>query len=255
MMFRMVLEVVQFELARSLTWGRFSLWLVLVGFPIALIAALQFLGMPPRSDEVLGSIVYFLIPEVMCLLALLLWATPVVSTEIEGQTWGYLALRTSGRREVILGKYTTAVLWSLSATLLSVTICTLLLGDAGSIKLWFVLCLLCVLSSFAHASLYLLIGVVFHRRTIVTAVFYTGAIEYGLSFVPALANKLTINYRLRGLLSNWMDWDLTRSSAEVLLGSESTSTHLTVLFLLTLLLLGLSLAKVRWSEFPTQQVG
>ena len=226
-----------------------------VGFPIVLIGMLRLNGIGQGAGEFWGIRLYFLCPEVLCLLALLLWATPVVSTEIEGQTWGYLAMRPSGRCEVILGKYLTAVIWSVSATLVSVTACVALLGARGGFKLWVVMCLLCVISSLAHAALYLLIGVLFHRRTIVTAVFYTGAVEYGLSFVPAVANKLTINYRLRGLLSNWMDWEAVRSRAENVFGSEPSSIHLGVLMLMTVTLLGLAIAKVMFSQFPTQQEG
>ncbi len=255
MMLRIILSVVKFELARSLTAGRIGIWLLLVLFPVALVGTLRLNEVPQNSAEAWGIMLYFLVPEVVCLLGLLLWATPVVSTEIEGQTWSYLALRPSGRREVILGKYLTAVVWSFSATVVSSTLSVVLMGDAGGLRLWFVMCVLSGLSALAHASLYLLIGLLFYRRTIVTAVFYTGAVEYGLSFVPAVANKLTINYRLRGLLSNWMDWENARSAAERVFGSEPTIVHLSVLVTMTVVLLVASLAKVSLSEYPTQQEG
>lgn len=254
-MFQMIQHVVKFELSRSMTWGRISLWLVLVAFPVALVAALRLLGMPLRLVEEWGTILYFLVPEVVCLLALLLWATPVVSTEIEGQTWGYLAMRPAGRSVVIIGKYVTALIWAFSAAMVSLSICVPLMGPVGGFKLWLVMSALCFLSVIAHGALYLLIGVVFHRRTIVTAVFYTGAIEYGLSLVPALANKFTINYRLRGLLSNWMGWEQARSVSESALGSDSTTMHITVLLVMASTLLVITLVRVRRSEFPTQQVG
>ena len=180
MMLRIILSVVKFELARSLTAGRIGIWLLLVLFPVALVGTLRLNEVPQNSAEAWGIMLYYLVPEVVCLLGLLLWATPVVSTEIEGQTWSYLALRPSGRREVILGKYLTAVVWSFSATVVSSTLSVVLMGDAGGLRLWFVMCVLSGLSALAHASLYLLIGLLFYRRTIVTAVFYTGAIEYGL---------------------------------------------------------------------------
>ena len=254
-MFSIILSVVKFELARSLTPGRLAIWFLLVGFPIVLIGMLRLNGIGQGASEFWGIRLYFLCPEVLCLLALLLWATPVVSTEIEGQTWGYLAMRPSGRCEVILGKSLTAVVWTLSAALVSSTGCVLMMGTAGGFWLWLVMCVLCTISVLAHASLYLLIGVWFYRRTIVTAVFYTGAVEYGLSFVPAVANKLTINFRLRGLLANWMDWEEARSNAENVFGSASSGTHLSALLVLTLILLSLALLKVATSEFPTQQEG
>ncbi len=89
----------------------------------------------------------------------------------------------------------------------------------------------------------------------VTAVFYTVAIEYGLSLVPALANKLTINYRLRGLLSNWMEWEEARSTAENVFGSEPTWMHLLVLALMTVILLAIAIVRISKGQFPTQQEG
>ncbi len=113
-------------------------------------------------------------------MGLLLWATPVISTEIEGQTWIYLAMRRSGRSLVLLGKYLTAVLWSVSAALVSTSMCAIVMGPAGGWKLWWVICVLSVLSCIAHAALYVLIGTLFFRRTMVTAVFYTMVVRVRL---------------------------------------------------------------------------
>jgi ABC-type transport system involved in multi-copper enzyme maturation permease subunit len=250
----LVLDVIRFELRRSMTVGRGAIWITLVLFPIALISTLRIFE-PMDRPEPWGIMLYFLVPEVICLLGLLLWATPVISTEIEGQTWIYLATRRSGRSIVLLGKYMTAVLWSFTAALVAITVCTIVMGPAGGFRLWSVMCLLALFSCFAHASLYVLIGTVFFRRTIVTAVFYTLVIEYGLSLVPAVANKLTINYRLRGLLADWMNWDEARSAAENVFGSEPASIHLLVLAAFTLSLLGAAMFRVGHTEFPTQQEG
>lgn len=248
----LVLDVIRFELARSLTVGRTAIWFVLVIFPIALITVLR-LTTDSNEEEPWGFMLYFLIPEVTCLLGLLLWATPAISTEIEGQTFIYLAMRRSGRTMVLVGKYMTAVLWSLSAALVSTSICVLIMGPVGGIRLWAVMCALSILSCFAHASLYVLIGSVFFRRTMATAVFYTLVFEYGLSLVPAVANKLTVNYRLRGLLAEWMEWEDVRSAAENVFGSEPAWTHLLVLFAMTVSLLAIALVRVSRGEYPTQQ--
>ena len=191
---------------------------MLVLFPALLFGILGFTAGSTRV-EFWGLTLHFLVPEVVCLLGLLLWATPAISTEIEGQTWIYLAMRRSGRTSVLLGKYLTAVIWSVTAALTSVTICLLIVGMIGGIKLWIVMCALSILSCIAHAAIFVLIGVFFHRRTMASAVVYTLGIEYGLSLVPAVANKLTVNYRLRGLLFEWMDFsEQARSNAENVFG-------------------------------------
>ncbi|EMI23017.1 membrane protein [Rhodopirellula maiorica SM1] len=246
------LDVMRFELGRSLTIGRIAMWFLLVAFPVALIATLRSVA-PIDPIEPWGITLYFLVPEVVCLLGLLLWATPAISTELEGQTWIYLAMRRSGRSMVLLGKYLTAVAWTLSAAITAITLCVLIIGPAAGFQMWWVMCVLAVLSCFAHAALYVLIGVLFYKRTMVSAVFYTLAIEYGVSFVPALINKFTINYRLRGLLAQWMGWEEARSRAENVFGAEPAETHLLVLFALTITLLGVASFKVTRTEYPTQQ--
>lgn len=251
----LVLDVIRFELMRSRTFGRIAIWCGLVLFPVALISALRVME-PSNDPEPWGFTLYFLVPEVLCLLGLLLWATPAISTEIEGQTWIFLAMRRSGRSMVLIGKYLTAVIWTLSAALVSITLCVAIMGEAGGFRLWVVMCVLAALSCFTHAALYVVIGAIFYRRTMVTAVLYTLAIEYGMSFVPALVNKLTINYRLRGLLANWMDFsEDVRSAAENVFGAEPAATHLLVMFAITISLLGVAVFRLGHSEFPTQQEG
>lgn len=252
----LVIDVVRFEIRRSLSPGRVAIWSILVLFPIALMTAVRLLGnQTSESEEAWGMALYFLVPEVVCLLGLLLWATPAVSTEVEGQTWIYLAMRQSGRNLVLVGKYLTAVLWSCSAAFVATTVCTIIMGSAGGIWLWCVICILSLLSCLAHAALYVLIGTVFFRRTMVTAVFYTLVVEYVLAFVPAMANRLTINYRLRGLLADWMDWSTARTVTETIGGQESAWVHIVVLLATSVALLSLSILRLTWTELPTQQEG
>ncbi|NND99714.1 MAG: hypothetical protein HKN47_20540 [Pirellulaceae bacterium] len=250
----LMIDVVRFELTRSMTKGRIGIWCVLVAFPVLLFWLMNKTAGAVRIEQ-WGITLYILIPELVCLLGLLLWATPVVSTEIENQTWIYLAMRRSGRSMVLLGKYLTAIIWSLSAALVSVSLCMYFVENVGGVRLWTVLSILSILSCFAHAAIFLLIGVVFHRRTMVTAVFYTLAIEYGVSLVPAVANKMTVNYRLRGLLAEWMDWEEARSAAENVFGREPPSIHLFVLATITLVTLSLSVMWLARAEYPTQQDG
>ncbi|TWU44506.1 ABC-2 family transporter protein [Rubripirellula tenax] len=259
----MIWDIMKFELRRSLTPGRMAMWLVLVVFPIAIVATMRAIAEvtlgekyePSDFVEPFGFTVYFLVPEVTCLLGLLLWATPAISTEVEGQTWIYLAMRQSGRRMVLFGKYLTAVAWTTSAALIAASACVLVIGGPEMHRMWCVMSALVLLSCFAHAAVFLLIGVVFYRRTMVSAVAYTMVVEYGLSFIPALVNKFTINYRLRGLLANWMEWENVRTNAENIFGIEPVSTHLLVLTAITVTMLGISLYYVEHAEYPTQQEG
>ncbi|WP_436716022.1 hypothetical protein U8335_28195 [Roseiconus lacunae] len=256
------LDVLWFELRRAMTWGRIAMWVVLVAFPIAVVTAMLVniqLDLGERYDpqemiQPFGMAMYVLITEVSCLLGLLLWAAPAISTEIEGQTWVYLTVRTHGRWSVLVGKYLAAVIWTLTSTLTALTISCCVVGTEIGNELWWVLAKLCVLSCVAHAALYLLIGCLFYRRTMVAAVVYMMAVEFVASFIPALVNKLTINYRLRGLLADWMQWEEARSRAENIFGNEPASTHLLMLTVMTAVLLLAAIWRVERTEFPTGQV-
>ncbi|MEM6468879.1 MAG: hypothetical protein AAF802_04870 [Planctomycetota bacterium] len=256
-------DVLVFELRRSFTVGRLAIWMFLTLFPVVIVATMMGivrynLGSDYNAQDAVkpfGMAIYFLIPEVCCLLGLLLWATPAVSTEIEGQTWIYLTSRSAGRTSVVFGKYLTAVIWTLSATLASLAVCLAIVGPTIALEIGWVLILLTFLSCVVHAALYILIGVFFYRRTMVAAVMYTLIVEYGVSFIPAIVNRLTINYRLRGLLADWMQWEEARSNAEVLFGSEPSSTHLLVMSGMTVLLIGASLYRVQRTDYAMTQEG
>ena len=43
-------------------------------------------------------VMFLLIPQVVTVLGLLLWATPIVHSELEAQTWGYAVVRPGARR-------------------------------------------------------------------------------------------------------------------------------------------------------------
>ncbi|MCC9602984.1 hypothetical protein LOC67_20750 [Stieleria sp. JC731] len=255
------LDVMTFELRRSITWGRISIWVVLVAFPTAIITAMLMIAKMEMGDrynaqemiEPFGMAMYFLIPEVSCLLGLLLWAAPAISTEIEGQTWIYLTVRTNGRWAVLVGKYLTAVVWTLASTLTALTISCLIVGPEIANELWWTIAKLSVLSCFSHAALYILIGSVCYRRTMVAAVIYTMVVEVVASFIPAVVNEFTINYRLRGLLTNWMDWKDAQNNAGNIFGSEPSSTHIMILGVMVAIFLVAAVYRVEKTEFPTGQ--
>lgn len=72
-------------------------------------------------------------------------------------------------------------------------------------RLWYTMVRLSVLSAMSYAALYLMIGAIFPKRAMVFCVFYTGLVEVILSLIPAIINRLTIQYRLRSLMMNWAE--------------------------------------------------
>ncbi len=252
--FSLIADVVKFEIARSLTPGRISIWAVIAGFPIVMAVMIRFVigNVDPDVDS---QMLYWLISQIACLLGLLLWSTPVVSTELEGQTWIYLAMRQSGRSMVLVGKYITAVVWTFAAALVSATVCCVLLSDSAGLEIWFALCVLSLLSCCVYSAIFVLIGIFFFRRTMVAAVIYTLIVEFGLGNVPAVINQATVSYRLRSLMADWSGNDSIRSAGELLYGSDSPGVHVLVLLTMAAACLVVSLYRLRYAEYPTQQDG
>lgn len=259
----LIFSILRFELSKSMTVGRIAIWILLVAFPVALIATVSgILELEPRKFneaerlERLAIAMYYLIPEVICLLGLLLWATPVIATETEGQTWIYLAMRSSGRVSVIIGKYLTAIVWTFSAALAATAGCVYLVDPPDAGHLFAVITGLSALSCLAHGAIFLVIGVFFHRRTMVMAVVYTLTMEYGMALVPAVINELIVNFRLRVLFNEWTDWHVgpdSRLFEEAAISSPPV--QIAALLVMTVGCLIAALLLCRIIEFPTQQEG
>jgi ABC-type transport system involved in multi-copper enzyme maturation permease subunit len=206
-----LLGVAKYEWERSLTWSRLLGLLLIIAFPVALIATVKTIAdvnsrATPDTKFVIFSIVVFvLIPQIATMLSLLLWATPAVNSELEGQTWIYALVRPNGRIILVLGKYLVAVFWSLIGGTVSVSLLVPILQLDRSWDLWWTTMRLLFLASVAYSALYIMIGTFFQRRSMVVAFIYTVVIEGLLSFLPATVNQLTVSYRLRSLFLQWIN--------------------------------------------------
>lgn len=206
--------VFEFECRRAARWSRLAVTIALAAFPVALIAIVQFQGAELESGPGWVFTVFVLIPGVLCLLNMLLWATPIVQAEVEGRTWTYLAVRPGGKAPVLLGKYLAAVIWAIGPALISLAISLALIQPhIGFWSAWWTLAPLVVLSCLAYGALYALFGVVFLRRAMIAAAAYTFFFEFVVGMVPAIVNEFTVQYYLRTLLMRWMPEDMALPDA------------------------------------------
>jgi hypothetical protein len=199
-----------FEWRRTLTLGRMLIWLGLVSFPAA-IAALIRVGetvAESQREAVVWDLILFALTGVVCLLALLLWATPIVSEERAGNTWSYLAVRSCGVASVMVGKYLNAVAWAVSTACLAMSAAVLIAQPPGALSLWCVLLALNLLGAPAYAAVFVLLGVTFERIAMGLALVYVLLLEIVVASIPAVINQITIRYRLQTLLARWRDWDI-----------------------------------------------
>lgn len=245
-----ILQVIGFETRRTRTPGRIGIWLALAILPSLLMILLQLQARHEVPDEALAMMAYYLVVQVGCMMGLLLWATPVIGSELESQTWIYLALRPHGKTAILLGKYVVAALWTASAGVVSAVGVAFCSGYPEPLRLAGTLLILVLVSCVCYAALYILIGVLFSARATVVAVIYTLLFEGVLSTIPATINKFTVCYRLRALLSEWAGLVEVRASVDELFGHEPAWQHLLCLASFTLIVLSSALIVVRYKEFP-----
>lgn len=202
---RAIWVVSAFELRRGITPWRLLVIALLVVFPPTVAGLVRHGGGYVGQKEIWAWMMFYLVAGVVCLLGLLLWATPVIHAEVDGKTWPYLAVRPCGKVPILLGKYLTAVLWTAVAAWLGLVLSlAVAVPESDVVKGVLSLAALVALSSLAYGALFVLLGVLFLRRGMIVAVAYTIVFEFIVGLIPAMVNRFTILYHLRNLLTKWM---------------------------------------------------
>jgi ABC-type transport system involved in multi-copper enzyme maturation permease subunit len=252
-----VAAVFFFEWRRAFSMARMGWWIVLALFPCLIVSMIRF---ALRGEEMPGEawtfILFILVPMLVTMLGTFLWATPVVSAELERKSWVYLAVRPQGTTNVLLGKYLVALTWALSAALVGLCAAVAIMPDPDGVRIGGTIARITLLSCPAYAALYLLLGTLFPKRSMVMAVAYTLIFELIISFIPALINTLTVQYRIRTLLFLWEGNLLGEGEEPKLLafvGDPPAWEHVVVLVAYTLTLLVAAVGVVRGREFSSTE--
>ena len=87
----------------------------------------------------------------------------------------------------------------------------------------------------------------------VIAVAYTLIFEFLVSLIPAVINKLTVQYRLRGLLFTWMDWRdlMIPAGGRSVSGNEPAWLHLVILGGGVIVILTVAVQLIQHKEYAT----
>ena len=181
------------------------------------------------TDAILTIVIYYLAPGIACMLGALLTASPAVASELEQHSWIYFATRPNGLFHLVIGKYLVAFVWAATLTIIT------------------------LLSAMSYSALYMMIGTLFYRRAMIFCVAYTAGVEIAMSFVPAVINRLTIQYRLRALLFEGMAKPKAMSNEDtfqrLFIAGDSTTETIFWLFALTAVFLAIALTSVQVREF------
>ena len=164
-------------------------------------------------EYVLFTIIFLV--ALVCLLSLLLWATPNVYGELEGKTWSFIATRPNGRISNFFGKYITAVLVSFITTFFALTLCVVIADRYGTLgggseqrersgTMTGIFAIACVV----YGAILSMIGAWFTKRAMVVGAGYLIGAETILSMVPAVVSSFTMSYHLRRLGELWLGWFL-----------------------------------------------
>ena len=205
------------------------------------------------TDAILTIVIYYLAPGIACMLGALLTASPAVASELEQHSWIYFATRPNGLFHLVIGKYLVAFVWAASSTLIGLWMA---IAIAEIDDKWNVLTTLTTISLFSamsYSALYIMIGTLFYRRAMIFCVAYTAGIEITMSFVPAVINRLTIQYRLRAFLfdnesplKKMIDDD---TFDRLFVGTDTTTQTVLWLITLTAVFLAVALTSVQVREF------
>jgi ABC-type transport system involved in multi-copper enzyme maturation permease subunit len=208
-----ILAVCAFEFRRSMTFGRLTAFFVLTLFPPVMVLLVS--RVSSLSDF---RFLVILLTFIVSALALLLWATPNVYSELESRNWTFLTSRPDGRVALVLGKYLAASISAITVSLGAISISLLIVIATQARHRPDVLreiaefapkiAVLAVVACLEYAAAFSLIGVFFQRRAMVVGAIYAVGFEIFVGSVPAIISKFTIRYHLVAIAITWFGWFL-----------------------------------------------
>lgn len=251
-----------FELRRSLTIQRGMVAAVLSLFPPAMVFLLLFVAFTQDAQEIVGELkmMVVLLVSLVCVLSILLWATPNVYSELEGKSWIFSASRPKGRTSLLLGKYLASVLYSFMVCEIAITL-SLLLAVVFNVAMrdvladWAGLSGIFLLGSLTFGAMFSLIGTLFFKRAMVVGAVYVIVVECICGMMPSLIGKFTFHYHLRSLGLEWLGFFLPPpfedETYKIIYGDHSQWFHLLCLGGATVAILGIATAIINWRQYIT----
>lgn len=196
------LDAFLFEWKRLMKFPRLAWWIGLAAFPPALVFLITSINhRPEQMHEYLrfAGLAYVLAGCCSNVLALLLSATPIIYSELEGKTWTYLAIRPHGKGSVLVGKYFAAVSWATTTSWAGLATSFLIVGTAELSTLWWSFCGMAFLTNIAIGAVMVFLGVLSLRRAMVFGLLYVIIFELVIAGIPAIISKITAAFYLRSL--------------------------------------------------------
>ncbi len=258
-MLHSIIAIIEFELFRILTVQRLAVALVMSVFPPLMITILSGTGV-----LLFPEFFICILCGMICLLSLLLWATPNVYSELEGKSWTFVTSRPHGRLAILFGKYLIAVAWSFLVSWIGMSLCLIvidqeiLVSNLPKSEIWLYLSMILLLASTVYAAIFSFFGVIVQRRAMVVAVGYFMVVEIAAALIPAVVGKVAMSYHLLCLLIQRVSWILPDNDSsqglrefQILYGIWPSWLHLLAIATMTVTMLTLSAFVIRSREYLT----
>ena len=270
-----------FEFRRSLTKSRVSTSLVLALFGPVMLALISVLN---KWEEIPYPLMVIGIFQFLAIfLSVLLWATPVVFSELEGKTWTYIAIRPNGRLVSMVGKYLNAVFWAILTSVISLTLSCVVISNfpwqsfedeiprnarniaeiksdwmemfafsADPVVIWWCLFPAIVFGSMALSAIFVHVGLITHKRGMVFAVIYA-IVETVFAFLPAIVRQFTVGFHMRNIAFKHSEFRFPDAPEGILTDFSAIWVHYVGLIIIALIHLGASIYWLHSREFITAE--
>jgi ABC-type transport system involved in multi-copper enzyme maturation permease subunit len=244
--------LVRLQLRQMLGGKRKFLGILILLLPILLTFAIRAAGGPgvrgasvdaQRIQEAFYLVFLFSMFALFAnVLLSLLYATSLVSQELEAKTLTYLFSRPLPKWKILTGQYLATASVVAVGSCAAAALAWIVSGFPEGTRGLLAVLVPCAVGAFAYGALFCLIGLLAPRKSIPVGFVYAIAVEGFCSWIPAAINQATINHHLRALAYRLSGLTLPRELREVeeLIINESVPRALFAVVLLAALCLAVS---------------
>ncbi len=176
------------------------LLVLFLAIPIGLSGLVRAFGDLQGDGLELGMtyFLFFLYSQCVVPLLALLYGTGILNSELEGKTLTYLTTRPIAKWKIVASKYAAISACLLGAVLLSLLVSWILLKASGGARLFLGLAASSIGATLVYTAVFAALGSFFQKRPMIIGI-VIGVVEFAISFIPALARRMTVTHFLRSL--------------------------------------------------------
>lgn len=192
-------ETALLELRHIFGQKKFFLLAFLLVLPVGLMAWIVSQETQFKQEETAFFAYYLLYPQVLCILLCALYGTALMQREVQDKTLTYIITTPVPRYVTIFGKYIGIVVSMSAMTCASFLISFFIGYPSGTLRFVLGFCSGIFFSIAMYTAIFCLFGFMFPRRALTISIVFS-VVEFIISFVPAVVNKLLPAFYVRSFL-------------------------------------------------------